>query len=677
MIIQYYSGYVHIEELRDIINVTKNGTTAFHLIEGSKKLGFNANGYKCEFEDFKKERIVFPCIVNVIVKESFSHFIVIYEINYKKKELLIADPANKISKITFDNFKIIYNDVIIILYPEKKLPYNEKTKFSISSILYLLKGSNNFILNLVFLSFFIIIYSILSSFYPQFMLNSINMSRNSTKLIFLFIIFSIISFLKILSEYFRNKIFIYINQKIDLLLEMDAFEKILSLPYKYYRNHTTGDIISRIKESTTIRDIINKWLIVIIVDIPLMFISFICIYLINSTLAMISLIVFLLYTILLKIFNSPLERVIENCQEDNSYLTSIQVESIAAFETIKGIDLSKFMKRKIEKAQVKFLNSINDFQKLSIIETTIKDILYNIGYFFIFLLGCIYVKEETISFGALLTFQSLFGYFINPVRELVDLNSDTKNAKKAFNRLTSIYVEDKNKGFIKEDISGDILFKNLSYSYDNYKLVLKNINLLINEKEKVIVIGQSGSGKSTLFKLLKGYYNIDRNMIYINKKDINDYIDKKMIAYINQTEIIFTDSIYNNLVLDQEVTSSEFNEIVEICEIDKFIKNKNLGYSLLIEENGNNLSGGERQRIILARTLLRKFNVLIIDEGLNQLDRDLERKILKKIFKKFHDKTIIVVSHRLENIDLFDRMVKFKNGNIIENVVKNGKYRNI
>ena len=101
-----------------------------------------------------------------------------------------------------------------------------------------------------------------------------------------------------------------------------------------------------------------------------------------------------------------------------------------------------------------------------------------------------------------------------------------------------------------------------------------------------------------------------------------------------------------------------------MCYVDQIIKNNNLGFNMLIEENGFNLSGGERQRIILARSLLRPFNILLIDEGLNQVDVNLERKILKNIFKKYKKETILIVSHRLTNLDLFDKMIEFKNGYI-------------
>jgi ABC-type bacteriocin/lantibiotic exporter with double-glycine peptidase domain len=106
--------------------------------------------------------------------------------------------------------------------------------------------------------------------------------------------------------------------------------------------------------------------------------------------------------------------------------------------------------------------------------------------------------------------------------------------------------------------------------------------------------------------------------------------------------------------------------------VDELIKNSNVGYKMLIEENGNNISGGEKQRIVLARALLKPFNLLIIDEGLNQMDVNLERRILKRIINKYHNKTIIIVTHRLENMDLFDKVVELRDGRLKKVVCKNG-----
>ena len=238
------------------------------------------------------------------------------------------------------------------------------------------------------------------------------------------------------------------------------------------------------------------------------------------------------------------------------------------------------------------------------------------------------------------------------------------------NRVDELNKIPASNGITSEVCKGSIVFRNFSYTYDDQKVVLKDINFKINSGEKVIILGSSGSGKSTLLKILMRYYEVNRDKVFINDIDINDYNEIDGINYISQSENLFTDSLYNNLTMFQQVNINKILEVSEICEIKEIISNNPLGYNMFIEENGFNLSGGERQRIILARTLLRRFNILIIDEGLNQVDVNLERKILKNLFNKYKNKTILVISHRLENLDLYNRKMVLENGVLIENITK-------
>ena len=139
---------------------------------------------------------------------------------------------------------------------------------------------------------------------------------------------------------------------------------------------------------------------------------------------------------------------------------------------------------------------------------------------------------------------------------------------------------------------------------------------------------------------------------------------KDNITYISQNEYLFTDTLYNNITLGKKVDNLE--KIIDICELKDLINKNPLGIYTLIEENGFNLSGGERQRIILARALINIKDYLFIDEGLSEVDINLERRILKKIFKNYHNKTIIFVSHRNDNVDLFDKLVKLDEKVVLE-----------
>ena len=192
----------------------------------------------------------------------------------------------------------------------------------------------------------------------------------------------------------------------------------------------------------------------------------------------------------------------------------------------------------------------------------------------------------------------------------------------------------------------------------NNKEVLKGINLNIKKSEKVLVMGKSGSGKSTMLKLLMKYYNPDKGIIKRGNKEI---------IYISNNEKLFRGTLKDNLFLDND---SNLEKVTEICDLKEILKNELYLYQL-IEENGLNLSGGQRQRIALARVLMKDFDILLIDEGFSQMDLSLERRILKRLFSNYKEKTIIVVSHRFDNVDLFDRVIKLENGKVTFDEKKN------
>ena len=145
---------------------------------------------------------------------------------------------------------------------------------------------------------------------------------------------------------------------------------------------------------------------------------------------------------------------------------------------------------------------------------------------------------------------------------------------------------------------------------------------------------------------------------------------RSSITYVSQNELLFNDTIKNNILLDRDVSEVDYLNICRILHIDDIVKDNILGYDYILEENGINISGGQRQRIILARSLLKNSKIIMIDEGFNQIDIKLEREILLDIFRYFHDRTFIIISHRIENSDLYNRVIKIDNGevNVIEEV---------
>ncbi len=666
MIIKYYNGYISLEDLSNYLNTDKTGTSALKIVEVFKEIGFSADGIKTTLDEINKDNLILPAIAHVTIDKSYNHYIIIYKINFKKKYLLIADPNSKIKKISYEEFNKIWNNVLIISYPVKPVVKNMEVKL-FKVVFDILKNHKKSILELFFMSFIYMITTIAFSFYLKLLFDLISSPINY--LLFIFIFFMLIYILKIITNYLRTKLLIFINEKIDISMNMDVYKKVLTLPYQYYRNRTTGEIISKISDLEKIRNLINNLILTLFMDFPLTIFSALILYIINPNMFFISLVVLICYILIFIISKHFLNEKTERFYQEKASMTSYMFESINGFETVKGLNIEDNVIRNFEKKYVKYLKKIVNLDNFINNQNLIKEIVNSISEVIIMYYGILLVVNGTITIGTLIAFNSISMFFFSPIRNIISLDLSIEEAKKAIKKVYEMFENKENK-LVNKEVNGDIKINNLSYIYNYDNKVLKNINLNIKQGEKVVIAGRSGSGKSTLLKIIMKYYEVKREKIFIGNDDINDIGNiRSSISYISQNEILFTDSLYNNINLDNN-DSIKFTNVVKDCYVEEIIKDSKLGYNMIIEENGFNISGGQKQRIVLSRALLSKFNILLIDEGLNQVDVNLERKILKNIFSRYKDKTIIFVSHRLENLDLYDHLIELENGFIKKDEIK-------
>lgn len=463
--------------------------------------------------------------------------------------------------------------------------------------------------------------------------------------------------LKTILEFFRNKTIINFNYKNNLDLTREVFLKIIKLPYNFYRSRTTGDIISRFNDLEKIETSLLGIIINSFVDISLIIISGLFIYSISHLIFFIVMFLLLFYILTNLLFKRNLQNNIEKEKLQKEIFNSNLIESITGFETIKGLNIEEETINKLSNSYDKYLSRIKTTSNNYSIYSIIKNFINDCGNIFIIFIAVILIKDNYITIGELLIINLLISYFLDSTKNLFENSRYFKETMISIRKINELYY-DENKNIDLDQVK-TIKFLNTSYKNKDERYILKKINLTIKSGEKIMIMGKSGSGKSTLLKLIKNYYTA--NSIYINDKKIST---NKNILYVSQNEILFTDTLYNNITLGQKIDSKEFKKVVDICKIDEIVKDKDTGYNMLIEENGFNISGGEKQRIVLARTLLLKFDIILLDESLSEIDVNLERIILKRILQEYHQKTILLVSHRNNNLDLFEKLYLVDNKKI-------------
>ena len=643
MILKYYGGYTSMTKLNEMMRTSHKGTDAYHLVLALQELGFKAEGRK-----FKNFYFPLPVIAHVIINDSYKHYVVIYEVDFRRRRMLIGDPSFGLRRLSFDEFKKMWTGVIITIKPVRKLIKEEEPKV-IPFVLKLVRPNVKSLILIGGLSFVVSVLAVVTSFFLQVLINYLNKDFDGlfdVCGIFL-VVFLAYAFLK----FFRNSRLIKLNREIDSRLSIDTFKQIVHLPYRFFRQRTTGEITSYFNDLFWIREFIMDVSIAIFTNLPIMIMLFLVMAYLNFGALLIVLFICLLYFLDFIYYFRKNEIKVDQALYEKAFVNSYMTERIGGFESVKNLDMEGMVISKFRKVYEKYLSTVKDVDITYNKQSLDKEIVHYFGLFFLIIYIFLEISKGMV-FSEGVTLFILAIYFLDNFRNILGFDLEVKEVTSAVKHVSELLNYNKQKK-IRKQICGDIRFTNVSYSFDDEKKILDGISLVIKQGEKVMVTGKSGSGKSTLFKILKGFYNDYQGKVFIGNKDIRR-LKVSGINYICQKENIFTGTLKDNLELLGKYDQRD------ICEI----KDIGLECDDLLEENGFNLSGGQRQRIILARAL-NKFNILIIDEGLSEVDVNMERRIIKGLLERYKNKTIIYVSHRRDNLDLFDRLVEINDGKIL------------
>jgi len=296
-----------------------------------------------------------------------------------------------------------------------------------------------------------------------------------------------------------------------------------------------------------------------------------------------------------------------------------------------------------------------------------------LGPLLILWIGGYEIMKNRLTLGSFVAFNSFLGYLYTSIEGLIGINTLIQSALVSYKRVLEIlHLPREEKGNIRlKKLKGKINCEKISFSYDGINFVLKDLYLNIKEKEKVLIIGKSGAGKTTLVNLLIKFYLPQKGDVYfdgISIKNIDIFSLRKKIGVVFQTPFIFSGTIRDNLLIVNPYTSEkEIINALKIANIYDFIISLSKKIDTDVGERGLKLSMGQKQKLAIARIILKKPDILILDEALSNVDKEAERLILEAIFKNFEDKTIICISHRYDNIiNYVDKIFLLEDGKIEE-----------
>ena len=667
-IIKYYGGYVSKECLREMTKTTKDGVSALNLLRCARELGFEGYGIKGKLRNIKNDLL--PIICHVTIDKKINHFVVLYKIDLKKNRVLIMDPAKGYIYLSFSEFQNISTGYFLILKPKQIIPLIKENNQVKSFIMNTFIKYKNVLISILFMSLIYILLNILTSYNFKLLLNEISISKeNDIKFIFIFLIIAVV--FKYVIFLFRTNLINYINFILDKTLVKKAYYHIINLPYLYYRSHSNGDLLTRINDLSNVKELISSFIVTMFVDLLLGVIVLFVLFNINVVLSIIVIVSIVSYILLTFAFNKYIHNSISESIKNHSIVNNYLVESLSSFETIKNLSIQDYVVGNFNKKYDNYCNVNNNLLKIINIENMIKNLLLSLMNLIIIYKSFMLIKNGEINITSLITYISVLNYLIDSIKNILDLQIIYESSKESLRRIKEVLnvpIEKLifNKKTNIKCLLGRIEISDVSYSYNGINNVLYNVNLNIQESEKVLIYGNSGSGKSTLMQIIIGYLdnnytgNITIGGMDLKKVDLHTL--RSNICYVSQQEYLYTDTVYENIVLDRKISYVKFDNLCKNLLVDEIVKHSSLAYNYLIENNGDNISGGEKERIIIARSMLTNANLYIFDESFSHLDIEMERKILKYLFENYHDKTFIVISHRKSNLDLYNQIIRVGKG---------------
>ena len=507
------------------------------------------------------------------------------------------------------------------------------------------------------------------------------------------IILVIMYIVSTISTFIQNKLMVNVAQSTSYKIRKDLYEKMQDLPISYYDTHSSGDLMSRLTNdidniNTTLSQSLTQ-LISGIINVVGMLIAML---MLNPYLTLIGLVntpitIFITRKLIAK--TQPLFVKKQNTLGDlNGYIE----EMISGQKAVLLFSQEEEVKEKFKVINKKLTDSSIMADAISGCMGPINNFINNLTYLILAVVGGVFIlKGMNITVGVIFTIILYMRNFNQPINQILNISNTLQSAlagaERVFEVMDEAKEEDKEYAEDLYDFDGEVILKDVDFSYNKDKKILNKINIHAKKGETIAIVGPTGSGKTTIINLLNKFYNIDGGSIRIDGKNIDNITMKslrKSIAIVLQDTYLFTKSVKENLkYANLNATDEEIIKAAALSNAHHFIMQLEDGYDTILEDNGINLSQGQRQLLAITRAILSNSSILILDEATSSIDTRTEVAIQDAIIKLKENKTTFIIAHRLSTIRNADTIIAIKDGEIIEQgthdelLEKEGFYANL
>ena len=474
------------------------------------------------------------------------------------------------------------------------------------------------------------------------------------------------------------------------LLRAKVQRKLLRLPINFFDNNKSGALVSRVMTDVEgVRNLVGTGLVQLIGGSITAIISFLWLIKINATMTFVVLVPVIIFAfVMLKAF-SVIRPIFKMRGKINAEVTGRLTETLNGVRVIKGFNAEEQENKTFEEGVERLFLNVKKSLTATALITSSSTFLIGLASAGIMGIGGYYIMNDTMTVGDFVQFTLLLGFMVAPIVQMSDIGSQLTEAMAGLDRteeLMNMTEEDNpdQRTFKLDKIKGDIVFDNVSFSYEEDKEVLHNISFKAPAGSVTALVGSSGSGKSTIAGLAATFLNPVEGKVTLDGVDlstVNLSSFRSKLGVVLQDDFLYEGTIRENILFARaNANEEEVIEAVEGAYVNEFTDRFEEGLDTVIGERGVKLSGGQRQRISIARALLADPKIIILDEATSNLDTESESYIQKSLRKLMQDRTTFVIAHRLSTIQQADQILVIEEGNIVERgkhdelISKKGRY---
>ncbi|MBU3681494.1 MAG: ATP-binding cassette domain-containing protein, partial [Flavobacterium sp.] len=521
----------------------------------------------------------------------------------------------------------------------------------------------------IFAALFSAITAQIAVFTNQILIDNVLPTYNLSTLVLFSIGLGIYKLFDLFTTLYKNFVSIHLGNALDRFFLFSFDEKINSASLSYIHTYKKGDLMERVSDSMKLKSFFMKFFTGILVDVIVAVYSLFILFLIDRSLTVIVLIVMVLFVLWFKFITPYLKQNERMRYIRKADFVSKMMEKVEGIQVIKSFKIERFYSNKI-------YSSINDYLKIQlrngyvdlINKFVVALIVICSSMLIIIFLTKSAIETQSISLGQIVTFIALSSKIFSSLKGILDDNMTLQENEVILKRYLDF---DEKAGQVAQGGMTDfklesIEFNKINYGYLPHDLILKGIDLTISKGDKIKIEGQNGSGKSTFSKILTTLYRPTSGHILINgrdKKFYNEEIVKDKILLVTNEDILFNDTLYNNIALGKDISIERILDLSEQINLYDFIAGKDDGLEFIINENGKNLSTGQRKKILLMRALFADAELIILDEVLSGMDNESRDKVEAHI-NADQTKTFIIISHEPIHHIQFNSTYTISNGEL-------------